>query len=307
MSTKTLKTNQNELYDSKQLYIRISHNINLSLQNVLNKIKNNNPPLGTLKNVNNGLRSGIDRTKNNTNYNVRGVFVLHLDEIKEIYKGSKKESIIKKYYKNSDIKKYSVCNSTDNYIIYSNPLTDFKKYPITFNHLKRHKDYIENKRWEEPIPFYSLVRPRNEEIFMGDKIVCPQRSKINTFGYNNSEWFAGSDCFFITNSSKAKIQISNKYILGILNSKLIYFWLFHRGKRKGDMLELIATPVSEIPIKLPTDDVETSLIKVVDQILAAKQKDPNADTSALEKQIDEMVYALYGLTPEEIAIVEGKR
>ncbi len=32
----------------------------------------------------------------------------------------------------------------------------------------------------------------------------------------------------------------------------------------------------------------------------------NADTSALEKQIDEMVYALYGLTPEEIAIVEGK-
>ncbi|MDP3028900.1 MAG: hypothetical protein Q8O04_05300 [Deltaproteobacteria bacterium] len=43
----------------------------------------------------------------------------------------------------------------------------------------------------------------------------------------------------------------------------------------------------------------------VDQILTAKQKDPNADTSALEKQIDEMVSALYGLTPEEIAIVEG--
>jgi hypothetical protein len=36
-----------------------------------------------------------------------------------------------------------------------------------------------------------------------------------------------------------------------------------------------------------------------------KKKDP-ADTSALEKQIDEMVYALYGLTPDEIAIVEGK-
>jgi hypothetical protein len=37
-----------------------------------------------------------------------------------------------------------------------------------------------------------------------------------------------------------------------------------------------------------------------------KKGDPNADTSALEKQIDEMVYALYGLTPDEIAIVEGK-
>ena len=45
---------------------------------------------------------------------------------------------------------------------------------------------------------------------------------------------------------------------------------------------------------------------LVDQILAEKQKDSNADTSALERQIDEMVYELYGLTPEEIAVVEGK-
>jgi len=36
-----------------------------------------------------------------------------------------------------------------------------------------------------------------------------------------------------------------------------------------------------------------------------KQKDPDADTSALEKQIDQMVYKLYNLTPEEVAIVEG--
>jgi hypothetical protein len=49
------------------------------------------------------------------------------------------------------------------------------------------------------------------------------------------------------------------------------------------------------------------LITLVNQILAAKKKDPNADTSVLEKEIDEMVYALYGLTPEEIAIVEGRR
>ncbi len=54
------------------------------------------------------------------------------------------------------------------------------------------------------------------------------------------------------------------------------------------------------------------------QILAAKKQHTplspldrgeikNADTSALEKQIDEMVYKLYGLTEEEIEIVEGKR
>jgi len=58
-------------------------------------------------------------------------------------------------------------------------------------------------------------------------------------------------------------------------------------------------------------------IALVDQILAAKQQPPsspfskgelsNADTSTLEHQIDEMVYALYSLTSEEIEIMEGKR
>jgi len=44
----------------------------------------------------------------------------------------------------------------------------------------------------------------------------------------------------------------------------------------------------------------------INQILAVKKKDPNADTSALERQIDKMIYELYGLTEEVIAIVEGK-
>jgi hypothetical protein len=48
-------------------------------------------------------------------------------------------------------------------------------------------------------------------------------------------------------------------------------------------------------------------ITLVDQIPSAKQKDLNVDTSALERQIDKMVYALYELTQEEIEIVEGKK
>jgi hypothetical protein len=44
---------------------------------------------------------------------------------------------------------------------------------------------------------------------------------------------------------------------------------------------------------------------LVDSILAVKKKDPVADTSKLEDEIDALVYDLYNLTPEEIAIVEG--
>lgn len=42
------------------------------------------------------------------------------------------------------------------------------------------------------------------------------------------------------------------------------------------------------------------------QIFAAKKKDPNANTPTLEQQIDDKVYNLYSLTPEDFAIVEGK-
>ena len=48
-----------------------------------------------------------------------------------------------------------------------------------------------------------------------------------------------------------------------------------------------------------------AIVSLVERILAAKQANPAADTSALEREIDQQVYALYGLTPEEIAIVEG--
>ena len=47
------------------------------------------------------------------------------------------------------------------------------------------------------------------------------------------------------------------------------------------------------------------IVALVNQILMAKQRDAEADVSALEREIDELVYALYGLTPEEIKLVEG--
>ena len=54
-------------------------------------------------------------------------------------------------------------------------------------------------------------------------------------------------------------------------------------------------------------DEQKPFIKLVDRNLAAKQRDAGAGTSALEREIDELVHALYGLTPEDIQLVEGVR
>jgi type II restriction/modification system DNA methylase subunit YeeA len=61
----------------------------------------------------------------------------------------------------------------------------------------------------------------------------------------------------------------------------------------------------EVPFVYATESQRIKITSLVDQILTAKKANPNANTSALEGEIDRLVYQLYGLTEEEIAIVEG--
>ena len=147
------------------------------------------------------------------------------------------------------------------------------------------------------------------KIFEGPKIIAPQRSPLNTFGYNEIPWYASADVYFITEKDR---ELSLKYILSLLNSRLYYLWLYYRGKRKGETLELYQKPLSEIPIKEISKDEQKPFIYLVDKILAITESDDypenpekQAKVRDYEKQIDQLVYKLYGLTPEEIKIVEG--
>lgn len=209
--------------------------------------------------------------------------------------------IIKDFYKNSDIQKYYTSNETKLRIIYSTNDTNIKNYPLIYNHLIQFKDLIDTYRWTEEVKWYALVRPRNIKMFQVEKIVAPQRSKYNTFGYNNGDWFASSDVYYITSPING---YSLKYILGLLNSKLYYIWLYHKGKRKGETLELYQKPLSEIPIKRVSSEVQNSIIKIVDEIITHKKTDSRYDTSVLEQKIDTIVYNIYGLTDSEIKFIE---
>ena len=63
--------------------------------------------------------------------------------------------------------------------------------------------------------------------------------------------------------------------------------------------------MEQIPIPATLLEKEKPVERLVDRILAAKQRNAEADVSALEREIDELVYGLYSLTPEEIKMVEG--
>lgn len=146
-----------------------------------------------------------------------------------------------------------------------------------------------------------LHRAKRLQSFIVPKIVCSQRSKSNDFGYNEIPWFASADVYFITEPENG---FEIKYILGILNSKLYYVWLYNKGKRKGESLELYQKPLSEIPIKEANRNQQKEIVDIVDTILKAKKSNLQSDTSRDENKIDVLVYHLYGLTYDEVLIVD---
>jgi hypothetical protein len=90
-----------------------------------------------------------------------------------------------------------------------------------------------------------------------------------------------------------------KYLLGILNSRLInYFFRFNFNNK-----DIYAYQLAEIPINYDLE-FEREIISMVDQILELKKNNPEIRTTALQAQIDQLVYRLYGLMKEEIGIVE---
>ena len=107
-----------------------------------------------------------------------------------------------------------------------------------------------------------------------------------------------------------------RLILGIFNSRLMNFY-FGRFSTNSNVngyevdelpmpTAIGTTATTETNETIADNTVASQIATLVDRILAAKKADSAADTSVLEAEIDQLVYKLYGLTEEEIAVVEGR-
>ena len=94
-------------------------------------------------------------------------------------------------------------------------------------------------------------------------------------------------------------RYSLKYICGLLNSKVVNFWY----QKKYQLPTIGGYELDSIPIP-QNNTLEQPIVEIVERILFQKQQLPKSDTSKLEQQIDNLVYQLYNLTPEEIAVIE---
>ncbi len=170
-------------------------------------------------------------------------------------------------------------------------------------------------------------RPTFRELYLNPKLMFNRLGELQVF-YDEYGDFATSDAMFVCLLWKSLAQVNNKsisasikkfcsftrheleklsedvdlrYLLGLMNSK--YAAVLLTNLRGGDY-HIYPEHIRNIPIPSPTPSQQQSIINLVDQILAIKKDNPQSNTSALEREIDQQVYALYNLTPEEISIIE---
>lgn len=272
-----------------------------------------------LKDITEGIYQGLIS-------NGDDIFILKGNSKNGIFKGYsqrlKKEieleaSIMKPLLKGKNIQRYKPLSS-DIYIIYPHKQNDLGKtiplksselkneYPLTYAYLETFKDELVSKKIKYKTnskDWYSLHRSREISIFENDYLITPQLQNLPSFSINNDSFYADAGGYMI-NGIKG---IKPKTLLGILNSKIMWFFIKNTSSEYSGGYFYFKTAYLE-PFPIPrsiSPDSEKLLISKVDQILLLKKDNPEADTTSLEREIDLMVYELYGLSDEEIGVVEN--
>ncbi|RVZ23002.1 DUF7149 domain-containing protein [Helicobacter pylori] len=262
------------------------------------------------KEITNGIHPHYDRINKKINekfsnqfFNGEGIFVLSEAEKNNLKLSQKEMKLLKPSYETAEIMKYLTLSQNQHWIIYTDSSFKNPKSMDDYPNLKKHLDRFKEVITSDNKP-YGLHRARDERFFTGNPriIVLRKCAKEPIFSYVNFDCYVSATFYII----KTK-RFDSKFLVGLLNSLLIRFWLKHRGKVQGNNYQIDKEPLMNIPlIKITKSNQPTAdkIIALVDKILQAKEKDPKANTQGLEKEIDALVYQLYHLTDEEIKIIE---
>jgi hypothetical protein len=235
----------------------------------------------------------------------------------------KVSKVLKPWLRGKDIRRWHA-DSQDLWLInthtgYGNTSAiDIDEYPV----LKAYLDSIEQKRVagefgekakkakglfkreDQGKTAYNLRNCVYVPEFERPKIMYPVIGKEPRFLLCEEGYFSNDKSFIIPSSSL--------FLLGILNSSLNWFYLkqvctSHGDPNNGGRLELRGIYMDKVPVPSATPAQQSEIEERVKKIMAMGKENPETGVTALEGEIDELVYKLYDLTPEEIAIVEGAK
>lgn len=235
-------------------------------------------------------------------------FVVNEDLAKTLIKQDKNANeIIRPYLRGRDLSKW-LSTGKSGFIVCARESIDIDKYPSIKKHLlnyeKQLKDRYEVKRGD--YAWWVIRQVADISIYENAKIIYPDLCTRSSFALNFDSTYPNNTVFCLPTSNTA--------LLALLNSKLLWFWINRIcPANRGGAYRLCNQYINRIP--LPNTILgEKKLIEYGrQQVEFAKQLKSKYDHAktviqrqidALDRQIDQLVYELYGLTDDEIRIVE---
>ena len=148
---------------------------------------------------------------------------------------------------------------------------------------------------------------RDERLFVLPKIYVTRTGNPFKAFYNHNSYASNNFFSLQIKDYNRNTKDNLLYLLPFINSKVCQFFIRNfAAPRLGDsfietkIIHLLKFPIPQVPQR-----DKNKLITLVEEIIKTRQSNQQADTSSLESEINRLVYQLYGLTEEEIKIVEG--
>lgn len=273
------------------------------VQSLFNKLQAEGTPLGELVNnkFNCGIKTGFNRA-----------FIVDQETCEKLIKqDSSSQEILRPFLKGEDVKRWVVAESTKFLVNIPSsanvrhPWTDLPEeeaeavfastYPAIYDHFDNHRERLQN-RSDQGRYFWELRSCTYYHDFHKNKIFYKEISTHQWLAWDEEQFFANNKAFIIPGVTK--------YILGVMNAKITWFFLEKIAAiMQGGALALQLPYISKIPIPQASQEEQARIERVVTQIIGIKQKDPQKDVSTLEILLDSLVFDLFKLSDEEISLV----
>jgi hypothetical protein len=174
-----------------------------------------------------------------------------------------------------------------------------KSYPAIHSYFQSLRSEL-IKREDQGKYFWEQRSCKYWREFEKPKIVSTKISIRPTFALDSEGRYLGNTAYFFP------AEAAGRFLLGLLNSRLFSIYANKVFvEKQGGWFEVQPDGLESFPIPTVPPEKQKRVEHLVDRILAAKAQDASADVSALEREIDQLVYALYALTVDEIKLVEN--
>lgn len=220
-----------------------------------------------------------------------------------VIKAKRLESTIcKKCLRGKDVKKFQTL-FRDKYVLYTNGL-NLDDYANSKAHISDFKTQLSDRaqfKQRTDLQWYEIEQPVSREIFESTKIITPSISDTNNFTLDQEGYYCLDSCYLIVIKDNFKEKINYSYLLGLLNSRLLEFYLKQISPFvRGGWYTYKKQYTDALPIKLPETAEEkkiaNQIIKKVDEIMELHKSGIVAIDAVLEGEETEKLCNLPKVT-----------